>query len=117
MDILKTIKRNPISTAFVVGIIGCFTLSSGNIQQPTDNVPQQLEQLYNSSSPAHEAEELSDLAQKILAFFDAAKNQSPKTLRDMKKAERLLGYTDTQLIIALTELVQAKKLIFDEKDS
>ncbi len=71
----------------------------------------------SSSSPAHEVEELSDLAQKILAFFDAAKNQSPKTLRDMKKAERLLGYTDTQLIIALTELVQAKKLIFDEKDS
>ncbi len=85
--------------------------------QPTDNVPQQLEQLYNSSSPTHEAEDLSDLAQKILAFFDSAKNQSPKTLRDMKKADRLSGYTDTQLIIALTELVKAKKLIFDDKDS
>jgi hypothetical protein len=85
--------------------------------QPTDNVPQKLEQLYNSSSPAHETQELSDLAQKILAFFDAAKNQTPKTLRDMKKADRLSGYTDTQLIIALMELVQTKELIFDDKNS
>jgi hypothetical protein len=35
----------------------------------------------------------------------------------MKKADRLSGYTDTHLIIALTELVKAKKLIFDDKDS
>lgn len=85
--------------------------------QPTDNVPKQLEQLYNSSSLDYEAEELSDLAQKILAFFESVKNQNPKTLRDMKKADRLSGYTDTQLIIALTELVKAEKLIFDDKDS
>jgi hypothetical protein len=93
------------------------SVENSTLIQPSDNVPQQLDQLYNSSSPAHEVEELSDLAQKILAFFDAAKNQSPKTLRDMKKADRLSGYTDTQLIIALAELVKAKKLIFDDKDS
>jgi hypothetical protein len=29
----------------------------------------------------------------------------------------LSGYTDTQLIIALAELVKAKQLIFDDKDS
>ena len=40
MDILKTIKRNPISTAFVVGIIGCFALSSGNIQQNMESINQ-----------------------------------------------------------------------------
>lgn len=40
MDILKTIKRNPISTAFVCGIIGCFALSSGNIQQNMESINQ-----------------------------------------------------------------------------
>jgi hypothetical protein len=40
MHILKTIKRNPISTAFVVGIIGCFANSSGNIQQNMESINQ-----------------------------------------------------------------------------
>lgn len=40
MDILKTIKRNPISTAFVGGIVGCFALSSGNIQQNMESINQ-----------------------------------------------------------------------------
>lgn len=84
---------------------------------PTDNVAQQLEQIYDSSGSAHKVEELSELAQKILAFFDSAKNQTPKTLRDMKKADRLAGYTDTQLVIALTQLVKVHELIFDGKDS
>lgn len=75
--------------------------------QPNDNIPKQLQQLYNSSSPTHDTKELSDLAQKIPAFFESAKNQNPKTLRDMKKSDRLSSYTDTQLIIALTELVKA----------
>lgn len=40
MDILKIIKRNPISTAFVIGIISCFALSSSNIQQNMESINQ-----------------------------------------------------------------------------
>jgi|SRR4028119_407348 hypothetical protein len=33
MDILKAVKRNPVSTAFIVGIAGCLAFSSGNVKQ------------------------------------------------------------------------------------
>ena len=33
MDILKKLKRNPVSTAFGVGILGCLMMSSGNISK------------------------------------------------------------------------------------
>jgi len=33
MDIGKKIKRNPVSTAFGVGILGCLMMSSGNISK------------------------------------------------------------------------------------
>lgn len=37
MDVLKKIKRHPVSAAFGVGIIGCLALSSGNIQKNMDS--------------------------------------------------------------------------------
>jgi len=57
--------------------------------------------------------EISSRAQLVLEYFNAAKTKEPKTLRDMKKADRLSGLDDMLLIIALTELVNASELIFD----
>ncbi|MBD2215208.1 hypothetical protein H6G27_36040 [Nostoc linckia FACHB-104] len=70
-----------------------------------------------SSRQAEQSTELSPSARDVLAFFDAVKAQSPKTLRDMKKASRLSGYTDAQIFHALAELVAAGTLIFDGADS
>jgi len=61
--------------------------------------------------------QLSENAQKVLDFFNAATKKESKTLRDMKKADRLAGLDDVLLIIALTELVAAGELIFNGKDS
>ncbi len=57
--------------------------------------------------------EISSRAQLVLEYFNAAKTKEPKTVRDMKKADRLSGLDDVLLIIALTELVNANQLIFD----
>lgn len=61
--------------------------------------------------------QLSDNAQKVLDFFNAATKKEPKALRDMKKADRLAGLDDVLLIIALTELVSVGELTFNGKDS
>ena len=40
MDILKKLKRNPVSAAFGMGIIGCLALSSGNISKTMNSMAQ-----------------------------------------------------------------------------
>ncbi|MGI8502063.1 MAG: type IV secretory system conjugative DNA transfer family protein [Hassallia sp.] len=61
--------------------------------------------------------ELSDLAKRLLSFFDNAKNKEPKTLADIKKKDELREQGDIKLITALSELVNAGQLIFNEEDS
>ncbi|MCC5661208.1 hypothetical protein LC608_30455 [Nostoc sp. XA010] len=60
---------------------------------------------------------LSDLAKRLLSFFDNAKNKEPKTLADIKKKDELREQGDIKLITALNELVNAGQLIFDGEDS
>lgn len=40
MDILRKLKRNPVSAAFGMGIIGCLALSSGNISKTMNSMAQ-----------------------------------------------------------------------------
>ena len=61
--------------------------------------------------------ELSDLAKRLLSFFENAKNKEPKTLADIKKNDELREQGDIKLITALSELVNAGQLIFNEEDS
>lgn len=61
--------------------------------------------------------ELSDLAKRLLSFFENAKNKEPKTLADIKKKDELREQGDIKLIIALNELVNAGQLIFNGEDS
>ncbi len=56
---------------------------------------------------------LSELAQRLLSFFDNAKNKEPKTLADLKKKDELRNQGDVKLIRALDELVRAEEVIFD----
>ena len=60
---------------------------------------------------------LPEIATKVLAYFDAVKNKSPKSLRDMKKADRLAAYSNEELTAALQELCNAGILIYDGVDT
>lgn len=59
--------------------------------------------------------DLTDLAKRLLSFFDNAKNKEPKLLADLKKKDELRLEGDIKLITALSELVNTGQLIFDGK--
>jgi hypothetical protein len=59
---------------------------------------------------------LSDIAQRLLSFFDNAKNKEPKSLADIKKKDELREYGDAKVAMALYELVVTRQVIFDGKD-
>lgn len=60
--------------------------------------------------------ELSDIAQRLLSFFNNAKNKEPKSLADIKKKDELREYGDAKVAMALYELVVAEQVVFDGKD-
>ncbi|ODH00716.1 hypothetical protein A4S05_32020 [Nostoc sp. KVJ20] len=60
---------------------------------------------------------LSEVAKKIYEYFQNVKSKTPKTLRDLKKADRLSGYSESELIDGLAELVKTEKVNPDGNDS
>lgn len=68
-------------------------------------------------SDVQPVKDLSDLAKRLLSFFDNAKNKEPKSLADIKKKDELREHGDIKLIMALTELVSTGQIIFDGEDS
>jgi hypothetical protein len=100
-----------------------------NGYQPTKDdavraIKTEFERLFTVESDSREIEAnpvnsqpLSEAATTVLAYFDSAKNQSPKTIRDLKKADRLTNLTDVMLYAALDQLVKSGELDFDGKES
>lgn len=62
-------------------------------------------------------QQLSEAANKVLEYFHNVKNKVPKTLRDLKKADRLISYSEQELIAGLQELIQAEKLLAGENNT
>jgi hypothetical protein len=60
---------------------------------------------------------LSEVAKKIYEYFHNVKNKTPKALRDFKKADRLSGYEEQELIDGLAELVEREKIKSDGNDN
>ncbi|MHC5596558.1 MAG: P-loop NTPase family protein [Nostoc sp.] len=60
---------------------------------------------------------LSEVAKKIYEYFQNVKSKTPKTLRDLKKADRLSGYSESELIDGVAELVKTEKINSDGNDS
>lgn len=60
---------------------------------------------------------LSEVAKKIYEYFHNVKSKTPKTLRDLKKADRLSGYSESELIDGVAELVKTEKINSDGNDS
>ncbi|BCL40224.1 hypothetical protein NSMS1_66710 (plasmid) [Nostoc sp. MS1] len=65
----------------------------------------------------HQPKPLSGVATKIYEYFQNVKSKTPKTLRDLKKADRLSGYSEQELIDGLAELVEGKRINYDGNDS
>jgi hypothetical protein len=61
--------------------------------------------------------DLSELAKRLLSFFDNAKKKESKSLADIKKKDELREHGDIKLIHALSELVSSKYLLIDGEDS
>ena len=83
--------------------------------EPQDSVIDKLEDSLKADTVTEH--HLSENGKKVLDYFNAVKAKEPKTLRDMKKADRLSDLSDEVLTIALNELVEANQLFFDGKDS
>jgi len=62
-------------------------------------------------------QQLSEASNKVLEYFHNVKNKVPKTLRDLKKADRLISYSEQELIAGLQELIQAEKLLAGENNT
>jgi hypothetical protein len=77
-------------------------------------IRQQLEAAFNNKEVEYD---LSEIAIKVLGYFESVKTQAPKTIRDMKKADRLRSYSNDELTTALEELCKAEILVFDGKES
>jgi hypothetical protein len=65
----------------------------------------------------HQPKPLSGVATKIYEYFQNVKSKTPKTLRDLKKADRLSGYSEPELIDGLAELVEREKINCDDNDN
>ncbi len=76
-----------------------------------DPIEKEVESRIESDYP------LTEVAKCILAYFESVKNRSPKTIRDLKKADRLTSFTDVHLYKGLDQLVEAGELVFDGKES
>ncbi|MBW4606890.1 MAG: hypothetical protein KME22_06610 [Hassallia sp. WJT32-NPBG1] len=82
--------------------------------QDTTTIIKNLEATFNKKD---DDIPLSELAKRLLSFFENAKNKDPKTLSDIKKKDELREQGDVKLITALSELVTASELIFNGEDS
>lgn len=79
--------------------------------------PRELADMPKAECDIETKKDLSDLAKRLLSFFDNAKNKEPKTLADFKKKDQIREQGDIKIIVALSELVDAGHLVFDGKDS
>ncbi|AVH68494.1 hypothetical protein [Nostoc sp. 'Peltigera membranacea cyanobiont' N6] len=75
-----------------------------------------LEFNLNAAHNVHQ-KPLSEVAKKIYEYFQNVKSKTPKTLRDLKKADRLSGYSEQELIDGLAELVKTAQVNSDGNDS
>ena len=56
-------------------------------------------------------------AKKLLGYFENVKSKTPKSLRDLKKADRLSGLSDSELTDGLNQLVGISLLVLSDKDN
>jgi hypothetical protein len=112
----------PVMIASVGGFVVALMPNLSNQANKIADAHEYLDRVYElefnvSSTTHHHPKPLSDVAKKIYEYFQNVKNKTPKTLRDLKKADRLSGYSEQELIDGLAELVKVQKINHDGNDS
>jgi hypothetical protein len=103
---------------FVVALMPNLSKSALPIADNDEYVDRVYELEFNLTAAHHQQPKpLSGVATKIYEYFQNVKSKTPKTLRDLKKADRLSGYSESELIDGLAELVDREKINYDGNDS
>ncbi|BBD70997.1 hypothetical protein NIES4072_74090 [Nostoc commune NIES-4072] len=103
---------------FVVALMPLLSNKVNSIASEQEYLDRVFDLEFNLN-PAHNghSKPLSEVAKKIYEYFQNVKTKTPKTLRDLKKADRLSGYSEPELIDGLAELVKTEKINSDGNDS
>jgi hypothetical protein len=124
LDIKAVSYQNlrPVMIASVGGFVVALMPKLSNQVNPIASEQEYLDRVFDlefNLSPAHQIhpKPLSDVAKKIYEYFQNVKSKTPKTLRDLKKADRLSGYSESELIDGVAELVKTEKINSDGNDS
>ncbi|MDZ8034965.1 hypothetical protein [Nostoc sp. DedSLP04] len=112
----------PVMIASVGGFVVALMPNLSNQAKSITDDQEYLSRVYElefnvSRTPHHHPKPLSDVAKKIYEYFHNVKNKTPKTLRDLKKADRLSSYSDQDLLEGLSELVERDQIFSDAPDS
>jgi hypothetical protein len=112
----------PVMIASVGGFVVALMPLLSNQAKPIASEQEYLDRVFDlefNLTAAHNPhpKPLSEVAKKIYEYFQNVKSKTPKTLRDLKKADRLSGYSESELIDGLAELVKTEKVNSDGNDS
>ncbi|MBD2527844.1 hypothetical protein [Nostoc sp. FACHB-133] len=124
LDIKAVSYQNlrPIMIASVGGFVVALMPKLSNQARSIASEQEYLDRVFdlefnlNSAHNPH-PQPLSEVAKKIYEYFQNVKTKTPKTLRDLKKADRLSGYSESELSDGLAELVKTEKVNSDAPDS
>ncbi|BAY42343.1 hypothetical protein NIES2111_67660 (plasmid) [Nostoc sp. NIES-2111] len=112
----------PVMIASVGGFVVALMPNLSNQALPIADNDEYVDRVYElefnlTAAHHHQLKPLSEVATKIYEYFQNVKSKTPKTLRDLKKADRLSGYSESELIDGLAELVEREKINCDGNDS
>ncbi len=112
----------PVMIASVGGFVVALMPLLSNQVKPIASEQEYLDRVFDlefnlTATPPHHPKPLSEVAKKIYEYFRNVKTKTPKTLRDLKKADRLSGYSESELIDGLAELVKTDQINSDGNDS
>ncbi|MBD2512197.1 hypothetical protein H6G91_34105 [Nostoc muscorum FACHB-395] len=103
---------------FVVALMPLLSNQVNSIASEQEYLDRVFDLEFNlTAAHHHQPKPLSEVAKKIYEYFHNVKNKTPKALRDLKKADRLSGYSESELIDGLAELVKREKIDSDAPDS
>lgn len=124
LDIKAVSYQNlrPVMIASVGGFVVALMPLLSNRAKPIASEQEYLNRVYElefdlNPTPNIHQKPLSEVAKKIYEYFQNVKSKTPKSLRDLKKADRLSGYEEQELIDGLAELVKTEKVNSDAPDS
>ncbi|BAY42369.1 hypothetical protein NIES2111_67920 (plasmid) [Nostoc sp. NIES-2111] len=122
---VKTVSYQNLRPVMIVSVGGFVVALMPNLSNqalPIADNDEYVDRVYDlefnlTAAHHHQPKPLSGVAKKIYEYFQNVKSKTPKTLRDLKKADRLSGYSEPELIDGLAELVEREKINCNGNDN